>query len=304
MNMLYLYGEEAKRFQTKNTAIALGKFDGVHLGHQMLIKGILEEQKQGKQSLVFTFGSTPNVILKNEQKHCYIYTKEEKIKYFSDLGVDVVLEYPFTREFATMSPRDFITEILVKKLNVKSIYVGEDFCFGKDRKGDVSLLKSFGDKYDFHVHAYIKKRMENQIISSTSIREALQMDFPLANKMLGTPYFIYGRVLHGNQLGRTIQFPTINQKISSSKIVPQYGVYESRVKIHGIERKAISNLGMKPTVESNRVIGLETHILNFDEDLYDECVKTELIKFIRPEIKFDSLDLLKSQIQRDMESIQ
>lgn len=300
--MLYLKNEDARQFNTKNTAVALGKFDGIHLGHQMLINGLLEEQKKGRQALVFTFGDTPNKILgKGSTKS--IYTSEEKAYYFSGFGIDVLLEYPFTKEFASCTPEDFAKGCLVGQLGVSSIYVGEDFHFGKGRSGNVALLKALGEQYNFEVNAVPKKSLHGKTISSTAIRDLLENHFHTANEMLGNPYFIYGEVKHGKHIGRTIGFPTINQQIPEHKLIPAYGVYASRVEINGIYYKAISNLGVKPTIEGERKAGLETHILDFSGNLYGKYLQTELLYFIRQEQRFNNIGSLREQIQLDIEYV-
>ncbi|MBE5925227.1 MAG: bifunctional riboflavin kinase/FAD synthetase [Lachnospiraceae bacterium] len=297
--MLYLQGDEAIQFHTDNTVIALGKFDGIHLGHQLLINGLKQEQEAGRTALVFTFGSTPASVLSGGLNKV-IYTSEEKAHYFEELGVDVLLEYPFTKEFAIMSPEDFVCNILVEQLGVKSIYVGEDFHFGKGRSGNVGVLKELGEQYGFEVFALTKKTLHGHVVSSTSIRDMLESKFFVANEMLGNPYFVYGEVIHGKHLGHTIGFPTINQVIPDNKLIPSFGVYASKVTIDGVTYMAISNLGVKPTVTKERQMGLETHIVDYSGDLYGSFVKTELLFFIRPEEKFGSVEELVCQINDDI----
>lgn len=301
--MIYLQNENAKQFHIANTAIALGKFDGIHVGHQLLIDGLIQEKSNGKNALVFTFGSSPADVLFDDVKK-YIYSQEEKAYYFSKLQVDVLLEYPFTKEFAGITPKDFVEQCLVKQLGVRSIYVGEDFRFGNKRSGDVNVLKLLGEEYGFEVHAIPKKTQHGNVVSSTVIRKMLEDDFSIANQMLGNPYFVYGKVVHGNHLGNTIGFPTINQEIPELKLVPAYGVYASKVCIDKKEYYAISNLGKKPTIEGNQKLGLETHILDFDGDLYGENLQVELLFFIRPEQKFTNVDELKEQIHKDIKEMQ
>lgn len=297
--MLYLKNEDAKQFHTVGTAVALGKFDGIHLGHQLLIDGLLEEKKKGYKALVFTFGTAPGNVLHGGIKK-NIYTSLEKSFYFEELGVDILLEYPFTKEFAAISPVEFVEECLVKQLGVKAIYVGGDFRFGKGRSGNVSLLKALGEQYHFEVHAIPKKAKHGKVVSSTTIRDLLESHFHAANDMLGNPYFIYGEVVHGKHLGHTIGFPTINQRIPEQKLIPANGVYASRVMIEGNYYKGISNLGKKPTIEGKHQVGLETYILDFDGNLYGKMIKTELLFFIRPEEKFSSVEELREQIQIDV----
>lgn len=297
--MIYLQNEEARQFHTMGTTVALGKFDGIHLGHQLLIDGLNKEKLKGRRALVFTFGSNPNSVLSGGlQKN--IYTSKEKEMYFANLGIDILLEYPFTKEFASISPEDFVYQCLVRQLGVRSIYVGEDFRFGRGRMGNVALLKSLGEEYQFVVNALPKKTLHGKVVSSTIIRDMLESNFHVANEMLGNPYFIYGEVVHGQHLGHTIGFPTINQMIPEQKLVPAFGVYASRVKLDGYYYKAISNLGKKPTIACQHQTSLETYILDYDGDLYGQQLQTELLYYIRPEEKFDSLDALKEQIGNDI----
>ncbi|MCM1179600.1 MAG: bifunctional riboflavin kinase/FAD synthetase [Clostridium sp.] len=297
--MLYLKNEDARQFYTMGTAIALGKFDGIHLGHQLLINGLIEEKQRGYQALVFTFGTAPNEVLLGGAKKS-IYTAEEKALYFEELGVDVLLEYPFTKEFSVLSPEKFVIECLVKQLGVRSIYVGEDFRFGRGRSGKVSLLQSLGEQYQFEVHSIPKKTKHGKVVSSTLIRDLLESHFYAANDMLGNPYFVYGEVVHGKHLGNTIGFPTMNQMIPNQKLFPAFGVYASRVQIDGVIYQSISNLGKKPTVEGSHQLGLETHILGYNGNLYGRMLKTELLYFIRPEEKFPNVEALRKQISNDI----
>lgn len=297
--MIYLQNEKARQFYTLGTSIALGKFDGIHLGHQLLIDGLVKEKVKGRKALVFTFGSNPNSVLSGGSKK-NIYTSEEKAFYFANLGIDILLEYPFTREFAAMAPEDFVYRCLVKQLGVQSIYVGEDFHFGIGRSGNVGLLKLLGEQYHFEVNALPKKTIHGKVVSSTVIRDMLESHFHIANEMLGAPYFVLGEVVHGEHLGHTIGFPTINQNIPEHKLIPAYGVYASRVLVDGCYYRGISNLGKKPTVSGNHHVGLETHILDYSGDLYGKELQTELLYFIRPEEKFSDVEALKKQIRNDI----
>lgn len=297
--MIYISGEETKQFHTVQTAIALGKFDGIHLGHQMLIEGLLNERQKGRKALVFTFGSSPNEILRGGTKKT-IYTAEEKAYYFSRLGIDILLECPFTKQFASLAPETFVLDCLVKKLGVRSVYVGQDFHFGRGRQGNVALLQAMGQQYHFDLHALNKKTLHGKVISSTTIRDMLETHFHVANEMLGNPYFVYGPIVHGKHLGHTIGYPTINQVIPKQKLLPAFGVYASRVEIDGSYYRGISNLGTKPTIEGEHQVGLETHILDYQGDLYGKNLRTELLYFIRPEEKFSGVDALKKQIRNDI----
>lgn len=297
--MIYLSGEETRQFHTVETAIALGKFDGIHLGHQMLIRDLLQERGKRRKTLIFTFGSSPNEVLYGGARK-NIYTSQEKAYYFSELGIDILLEYPFTKEFSASTPEDFVEGCLVRQLGVRSVYVGSDFHFGSGRRGNVALLASLGEQYQFEVHVLNKKTLHGKVVSSTVIRDMLETHFHVANEMLGNPYFVYGTVVHGRHLGHTIGYPTINQVIPKQKLIPAFGVYASRVLIDGCYYRSVSNLGKKPTIEGERQVGLETHILDFYGDLYGREIKTELLYFIRPEEKFADIEALKKQIGNDI----
>jgi riboflavin kinase/FMN adenylyltransferase len=298
--MIYLQNEDARQFHTVGTAVALGKFDGIHLGHQLLIDGLIREKQKGRQAVVFTFGSNPNAVLRGGSQKS-IYTAKEKAMYFSRLGIDILLEYPFTKEFASIAPEEFVVSVLVHQLGVRSVYVGEDFRFGRGRQGNVGLLRMLGEQYHFEVNTIPKKTLHGKPISSTTIRDMLESHFSVANEMLGHPYFIYEPVVHGKHLGHTIGYPTINQNIPQEKLIPAYGVYASRVAVDGYYYQAISNLGKKPTVGETHSVGLETHILDYNGNLYGRELQTELLYFLRPEERFASVEALKEQIGNDIE---
>lgn len=297
--MIYLRNEDARQFHTVRTAVALGKFDGIHLGHQLLIDGLREERSFGRQALVFTFGQNPKDVLSGGTRKS-IYTSEEKAFYFSRLGIDILLEYPFTKEFASCPPEVFVKDCLVRQLGVGSIYVGEDFHFGRGRSGNVGLLKQLGEEFGFEVHALQKKTLHGKVVSSTVIRDMLETHFHVANEMLGNPYFVFGEVVHGEHMGYTIGFPTMNQHIPEQKLIPAYGVYASRVLIDGVYYRSISNLGKKPTIQGKHQVGLETHILDYSGDLYGRKLQTELLYFIRPEERFSNVEALVKQIENDI----
>jgi riboflavin kinase/FMN adenylyltransferase len=198
-------------FEYKNCAITLGKFDGIHLGHQQLIDMVISYKKQGLTAVMFSFLMHPGNLFSDKEFEL-IYTEEEKLARLSHTGLDVLISYPFTEETRSMEPEEFIREILVRKLDAKVIVVGEDFRFGNQKKGDVTFLKKCEDIYGFKVIACEKKKWKNEVISSSSIRKAIKDgDMEAANEMLGKPFMIRGEVVHGRRLGRTIGMPTVNQ---------------------------------------------------------------------------------------------
>jgi riboflavin kinase/FMN adenylyltransferase len=286
-------------FHLKNSAVSLGKFDGLHRGHRLLFQRILEEQKEGLLGVVFSFLLPPGRFLSNQEVQL-IYTEEEKKRLLKEMGMDVLVSYPFDRESLSMEPEDFIREILIKKLDAKVISVGSDFHFGHNRGGDVEFLEARAKKYGYQLEVFEKLTSDGEIISSTRIRAALaEGNMEEASKLLGAPYSITGEVIHGRKLGRTFGMPTINMRLPKEKILPPNGVYASITEIDGKSYYGISNIGVKPTVgaEENRLA--ETFIFDYSGDLYGQVLKVSLYTFERPELKFASLEELKAQMEAD-----
>lgn len=296
--MKYIAGQTD--FLVKNSAVTLGKFDGLHLGHQMLINEVLDLKKSGYTSVMFSFLYHPhNIFSDNEIK--LIYTEEEKRIKLSESGLDILISYPFTFETKNIEPEEFVKDILIAKLDTKVIVVGNDFRFGRERRGDVKLLKAMEDIYGFKVISFDKKRWNDKIISSSVIRSELEKgNLKAANAMLGTPYSIYGIVHHGRKIGRTLGMPTTNLIPSANKLLPPNGVYFSQTIIDGQTFPGMTNIGYKPTVGSKEHLGIETYIYDFDRDLYGKEIAVELLYFVRPEIKFDSIDDLKNRMGEDL----
>lgn len=290
-----------EEFSLKASAVCLGKFDGIHKGHRLLIEEIQKYKKQKLQAVVFTFALHPYTLFSRGEAKL-IDTTEEKIEKLERLGVDVLVSYPFTRETAAMKPEIFIKEVLVKKLGAKVIVVGKDFHFGYQRKGNVTLLRKFAAEYGYKVISLEKILDDRYVISSTRIRHEIKSgNMEKVTRLLGEPYSIIGEVVHGKQLGRTIGMPTINQEVPEAKIIPPKGVYVSKVYLPEGEYRGITNIGNKPTVSGEQQLGVETHILGYEGDLYGKIVKVSLYEFVRSEQKFSSLEELKAQMHRDME---
>lgn len=289
-------------FKLNNTAVTLGKFDGLHKGHRLLIDEVLSCKGQGYTSVMFTFLYSPNNLL-SDNEFKLIYTEEEKRARLEALGLDVLISYPFNNETRNMEAEDFIKDILVNKLDAKVIVVGSDFRFGKNRKGDVDMLKSMAPVYGYRVNVFEKKRWKDIVISSSTIREELAKgNMEDVNEMLGKPYYIHGKVLHGRKIGRTLGMPTTNLTPSAYKLLPPCGVYASRTIIDGVSYPGMTNIGYKPTVGAEMNPGVETYIYDFDGDLYGKEIDVELLTFKRPELKFDNLDALKCQMEEDIDS--
>ncbi|HHU71231.1 MAG TPA: bifunctional riboflavin kinase/FAD synthetase [Clostridiales bacterium] len=297
--MEYIKG--SKDFQFNNCAVTLGKFDGIHLGHQYLLDAIISYKKQGYKAVMFTFDIHPYNLLSNKE-FTQIYTEEEKLAKLSRTGLDALISFPFTAETMKQEPEDFIKKILVDKLDAKVIVVGEDFRFGHKRRGDVALLEQYANTYGYKVIACEKRKFHDRIISSTAIRaELAEGKMEEVNAMLGQPYMIMGEVLHGRRIGRTLGMPTTNIVPDPSKLLPPCGVYPSKTSIRGNSYYGVTNIGYNPTVGVVPSKRVETFIFDFDEDLYGQIIEVELMTYLRPELKFDSLEELKIRMEEDIE---
>ncbi|SFR81757.1 bifunctional riboflavin kinase/FAD synthetase [Anaeromicropila populeti] len=286
-------------FKLSNTAVSLGKFDGFHIGHRLLIDYVTSLKRNGLTAVTFTFFVHPKNLIK-EQSIELIYTEEEKCLRASRLGTDILVSYPFHTEIMNMEPEDFAKEVIVKKLDAKVVVVGKDFCFGKKRSGNVSMLKAFGEKYGFEVVAFEKVLMDGEEVSSTRIRKnILNGNIELVNKMLGENYSVSGEVIYGNQLGRTMGIPTANFLPAQDKLLPPNGVYATKVRVDDEEYRAVTNVGNKPTVGEKNCKGVETYIFDFTQNLYGKNISVDFYTFVRGEKKFDSIEALKDQIELD-----
>lgn len=288
---------EVKDLKLQNTAVALGKFDGFHRGHQLLLEQVKNWQDQGMTGVIFTFAPAGRQI--GAGKH--IDSHAEKVQKSVDTGIQVLLEYPFSEEFAGLQPEEFVDQILIGQLDVKAVAVGSDFHFGRNRAGDAALLEQMGHRKGFQVKVFDKLQEQKRDISSSVIREAIESgDMEQVTACLGHGYTISGPVVHGQALGRTIGIPTANQKVPEDKLVPPYGVYAVRIHWNRNEYYGIANLGYKPTVSEKAEVGLETYIFDFNKDIYGEYLEVELLHFLRAEQKFDNLDALVTQMQADI----
>jgi len=281
------------------SVVSIGNYDGVHLGHQHVIKTLLaQSQSLNIPSAVVTFEPlAKEFFLPNSVAR--LTTIEERAQLLFDLGVDQVLCVDFNASFAAYSPNDFIEEILVKGLRAQFVCVGDDFRFGKDREGDFAHLEVAGRKYGFEVSAHETFELEDERVSSGRIRLALQeSDFILAEQLLGRSYSISGEVAMGQQLGRTLNFPTANIMLAD-RVLAVNGVFAVIAVLESGERiKGVANIGNRPTVDGKEQ-RLEVHLFNFDQDIYGQTLHVELHHKIRDEQKFNSIDELKMQISRD-----
>lgn len=283
-----------------SSAVSLGKFDGVHRGHQKLLQHVLDQKKKGLNAVIFTFEKNPTRILSGLSAQ-NILTNPERKEVLEAEGIDYLLECPFVPEIAHMEPEDFIEQVLIGQLHAKFVAVGKDFRFGYQRRGDFQLLKNMGERLGFQVEVIEKAQSHGRDISSSYIREALhEGNIPLANELLGYRYFVSGEVLHGRKIGRTLGLPTTNLLPPADKLLPPNGVYLTRTFIGQDIYYGITNIGYKPTVGGETQKGVETYLFDFDGDLYGQYLKVEFLEFERPEQKYKSLEDLKARILSDV----
>ena len=283
------------------SAVAIGKFDGIHVGHQALLQCIINKKKDTMQAVVFTFSPSPEEFFKGQMLPA-IDTPSEKRANFEKMGVDIVIEYPLTKESASISPQSFMEDILLKGLNAGYVVSGSDLSFGNKGAGNSKMLQAFADENGFQYEMIDKVCVDGCEVSSTSVREAIvEGDMERVNRMLGRRYGIGGEVVHGKALGRTIQMPTINIVPAKEKLLPPSGVYATVTMIDGKEYPGVTNIGVKPTVTDEKVVGVETHLFDFDKDVYGKEVVTQLISYIRPEKRFANVGDMLTQMKEDCE---
>lgn len=287
----------------EKTALAIGKFDGIHLGHMKLVEAILRQKENGLKAAIFTFDPSIEEIFTGTDVK-YLTTKYEKRKIFEALGIDYLIEFPMSKETASIEPEEFISKYLARELNAAYIVCGDDLSFGNKGRGNYSLLKANESRYGFKSDSFKKVEYEGTVISSTYIRNLISTgQISKANQLMGRPYSITARVVDGKHLGRTIGFPTANIDFDIKKFVPQYGVYKVRVIIGNRVFDGITNIGVRPTVSEDNHINAETYIKDFNENIYNQEISLELVDMIRPEMKFESLDELKHQISQDLKHL-
>ncbi|MBS1484248.1 MAG: bifunctional riboflavin kinase/FAD synthetase [Clostridium sp.] len=296
------YIADTTEFQIEEpTIVTLGKFDGRHRGHQKLLLTMQElKSSLGYPTAIFTFG-TPTLSMMSGQPQTVITTNLERRANMEKMGVDYLVEYPFSEETRRMKPEDFVKDILAGRMQAKVIVVGPDCSFGYKGAGDARLLKQLEETLGYRLHVIEKEKDHLRDISSTYIREELEKgNVEKANALLGEPYAVHGEVVHGNHIGTSILgFPTANLLPPSIKRLPRFGVYVSRVLVDGTYYRGVTNIGRKPTVEGRNPVGVETYIFDMHQDLYGKVIEVQLLAFDRPEQKFSSLEELKQRIEMD-----
>ena len=283
------------------TVVTIGTFDGVHIGHQKIIKRLINTGKdEGLQSVILTFFPHPRMVLQKDSNIKLINTLDERHDILDDLGLDYLLIKKFTKEFSRLSAEDFVKEILVDKLNAKKVIIGYDHRFGRNRKADINDLKDFGIRYGFEVEEISAQDINDVAVSSTKIRNAIKEgNISKANAYLGYNFMLTGHVTKGKGLGRQLNFPTANIKIKEDyKIIPKQGSYIISSRIKDTVVYGMMNIGMNPTVNGSMQT-IEVHFFNFDEDIYHQDIQIDLLHRIRDEEKFESVEALKLQLAKD-----
>ncbi len=286
------------------TVITIGTFDGVHIGHRKILDRVIKNaQKSALKSTVLTFFPHPRMILQKDSNIKLLNTIGEKTKILEELGLDQLIIHPFTKEFSRLSATEFVRDILVNSLKTKKIIIGYDHRFGRNRNANINDLIAFGSTLDFEVEEIPAQEIDDVSVSSTKIRKALEEgDIRTANTYLGYPYMLTGTITRGKGLGKQLDFPTANLQIQEPyKLVPKNGVYVVQGEIQGNTVAGMMNIGFNPTVSGTRK-SIEIHFFNFDGNLYGQTLQIDILERLRDEHKFDSVEDLKKQLQKDKET--
>ncbi len=282
--------------------LAIGVFDGIHLGHQQIIRQTINDAHQHEASAVIvTFDQHPNAIVAPDRVPPLIYSRPQKVRAIEALGADALLEIPFDREFSQQTGETFLRSLARDLGQIQSICVGADFVFGHKRSGDVPLLRQLGSELRFQVHGLAAVALDGQTVSSTRIRDTIRLgDFDAASQMLGRAYSIAGKVIHGDQLGHKLGFPTANLD-TPGMLLPPNGVYAAHASVGHKTHRAVLNIGIRPTIQNpTPAPRVEVHLLDFTGDLYGQDMEITFAAKLRDEQKFPSVEALREQIQRDV----
>ncbi len=288
----------------KNAVLTIGSFDGVHVGHQQIIQQIRQLAKaRAGVSVLITFHPHPRMVVGNSSDHTLklLNTLEEKAVLLEQYGVDVLVIVPFSRQFAEQSPDEYIRDFLVRRFEPRVIAIGYDHRFGKNRSGDISYLRRFQDEYQFEVVEISRQDVDDSAVSSTKIRKAVALgDVERAAQLLGHPFGITGKVVKGLRIGNTIGFPTANVEVLDPyKLIPPTGIYAVRV-WHKTQRyNGMLYIGNRPTIDRDLAQTIEVNIFDFDQRIYGEMLRVEFVAYLRGDVKFDSIEALKQQLERD-----
>ena len=290
---------------SRNVCLAIGVFDGVHLGHQQIIRQTISDARQHDAlAVVITFDRHPNAVVAPDRVPPQIFSRSQKLRAIAALGTDALLEIHFDKEFSEQSGEAFVRGLVFGAGRIKSICVGADFVFGHKRSGNVELLRRLGQEMGFQVHGMSAVALDGQPVSSTRIREMIRAgNFDAASQMLGRPYAICGQVVKGDQIGKTIGFPTANLEVAQL-ILPPNGVYATCTELDGKFYRAALNIGVRPTVATGQPeLRVEAHLLDFSGDLYGREIELQFVAKLREERRFGTVDELRQQIGHDIEAV-
>ena len=299
-----IYKSLSKFKSVNKTFVTIGTFDGVHVGHKKVLKNLIKDaHKKKSETILLTFFPHPRIVLQKDAGIKLINTIDERIDLLEAIGLDHLIIQKFTKKFSNQSALEFVRNVIVNSLNTRKLFVGYDHQFGKNREGNFDQLQDYGVSYEFSVKEISQKELDAITISSTKIRKALEEGYiEKANQYLGYNFMLTGKVIKGQNLGEKIGFPTANIFIKESyKLIPKTGAYIVRSTIKGVKVYGMMNIGYRPTV-SGKHQTIEIHFFDLNKDLYDKKIKVEVLKFLRNEKKFDSVDELKEQLQLDKEN--
>ncbi|MFT3743770.1 MAG: bifunctional riboflavin kinase/FAD synthetase [Pyrinomonadaceae bacterium] len=285
---------------TRPTVLTLGVFDGLHLGHQAIMRKVVERAKAVEAAATaITFDPHPRAVLHPDTAPPMLQTLDQRLANLEVLGIEQTIVIPFTREFACQPAENFLADIIHDRLQAKEVYLGKGFAFGKDRGGNIELLRGMSEKLGFVADEVDEVQLRGMRISSSKIRRLLAEGYVnLARRMLGRPYGVEGVIIRGNRRGHTIGFPTANLK-PHNRVIPRYGVYATATLIDGSWRKSITNIGVRPTFENDAEPSIETFVFDFEGDLYGDVLRVRFLHRIRDERKFSGIEELKAQIEKD-----
>ncbi|MEQ1922191.1 MAG: bifunctional riboflavin kinase/FAD synthetase [Pyrinomonadaceae bacterium] len=285
---------------SKPTVLTLGVFDGLHLGHQRIMQTVVDRAKlTGAVPTAITFDPHPRAVLHPVSAPPLLQTLDQRLANFEVLGIKQAIVIPFTLDFAGQPAEAFLENIVRDRLHAKEVYLGKGFAFGKNRGGNIEMLREVSSKLGFTADEVDEVQLRGRRVSSSKIRELLaEGSVNLARRMLGRPYGVEGVIIRGNRRGHTIGFPTANLK-PHNRVIPRYGVYATATLIDGTWRKSITNIGVRPTFENDAEPSIESYIFDFDGDLYGDVLRVRFLHRIRDERKFNGIDELKAQIERD-----
>lgn len=304
--MRVFYDLEAAK-EIKNPVVTIGTFDGVHLGHQQILKQLISAAKlKGGESVLFTFYPHPRMVLQPANHGLQlIQTQTEKIDKLQKTGLDHLIIYPFSKKFANLSAFEFLKEIIVDKIGAKTIIIGYDHQFGNQREGNIQFMRKYAEEFGYEVIEIPAAAIDEMNVSSTKIRQCmLTGDIEQANRFLGAPFCLHGKVVVGNQIGRTLGFPTANIDVGDdTKLIPINGVYAVEIGWKNQLFKGMMNVGERPTIRLNKGRTLEVHIFDFQDDLYGKEIEVRFLKRVRTEQNFPNLAELSAQLKKDETTI-